>query len=56
MILLKFLDVAAVLFKYCANCDLSIINSESQAVVIDLIASIGFLCVKNTKNQVNSFK
>lgn len=54
MISLKFFDVAALLLKYCANGDAINKNSESQAVVIDLIASIGFLCVNNTKNQVNS--
>lgn len=50
---LKFLDVVTILLKYCgSNCSAAK-NSETQAVIIDLIATIGFLCANNKKNQVN---
>nr|XP_014087439.1 S phase cyclin A-associated protein in the endoplasmic reticulum [Bactrocera oleae] len=48
---LKFLDVVTILLKYCgSNCSAAK-NSETQAVIIDLIATIGFLCANNKKNQ-----
>uniref|UniRef100_W8AU12 S phase cyclin A-associated protein in the endoplasmic reticulum n=2 Tax=Ceratitis capitata TaxID=7213 RepID=W8AU12_CERCA len=48
---LKFLDVVTILLKYCGNKCSAAKNSETQAVIIDLIATIGFLCANNKKNQ-----
>ncbi|XP_054084108.1 calponin homology domain-containing protein DDB_G0272472 isoform X2 [Zeugodacus cucurbitae] len=48
---LKFLDVVTILLKYCGNNCSAAKNTETQAVIIDLIATIGFLCANNKKNQ-----
>ena len=51
-ITLKFLDVVQILMKYCGNQVTAAKNSETQAVLIDLIATIGFFCANNKQNQV----
>jgi len=46
---LQFFDVVTILLKYCgprANED-----NENQAVVIDLVAILGFYCAKNKEHQ-----
>ncbi|XP_061399136.1 uncharacterized protein LOC133334839 [Musca vetustissima] len=48
---LKFLDVVTILLKYCGNKCTAAKNSETQAVIIDLIATIGFFCANNKQNQ-----
>ncbi|XP_013104459.2 S phase cyclin A-associated protein in the endoplasmic reticulum [Stomoxys calcitrans] len=48
---LKFLDVITILLKYCGNKCTAAKNSETQAVIIDLIATIGFFCANNKQNQ-----
>ncbi|KAI9586252.1 hypothetical protein GQX74_002099 [Glossina fuscipes] len=48
---LKFLDVVTILLKYCGIKCTAAKNSETQAVLIDLIASIGFFCANNKQNQ-----
>jgi len=48
---LKFLDVAKILLRYCGP--KSNEKGETQAVIIDLIATIGFFCANNRINQVN---
>ncbi|XP_065355667.1 S phase cyclin A-associated protein in the endoplasmic reticulum [Calliphora vicina] len=48
---LKFLDVVQILLKYCGNQTTAAKNSETQAVLIDLIATIGFFCANNKQNQ-----
>lgn len=48
---LKFLDVVTILLKYCGNKCSANKNSETQAVIIDLIATIGFFCANNKKHQ-----
>ncbi|XP_052893731.1 S phase cyclin A-associated protein in the endoplasmic reticulum [Anopheles moucheti] len=46
---LKFLDVISILLQYCVpKAD---IKSETQTVIIDLIATLGFFCANNKINQ-----
>uniref|UniRef100_A0A2M3Z3B0 Putative s phase cyclin a-associated protein in the endoplasmic reticulum isoform x1 n=1 Tax=Anopheles braziliensis TaxID=58242 RepID=A0A2M3Z3B0_9DIPT len=46
---LKFLDVVSILLKYCVpKAD---IKSETQTVIIDLTAALGFFCANNKINQ-----
>lgn len=47
---MKFLDVVTILIKYCGP--KSSEKGETQAVIIDLIATLGFFCANNTTNQV----
>lgn len=48
---LKFLDVVTILLKYLGpKCHE---KGETQAVTIDLIATLGFFCANNSKNQVS---
>ncbi|KAL5280071.1 SCAPER family protein [Megaselia abdita] len=48
---LKLLDVITILLKYCGNQCNNNDNSETQAVIVDLIATIGFFCANNKGNQ-----
>lgn len=49
---LKFLDVVTILLKYCGpKCH---VKGETQAVIIDLIATLGFFCANNKRNQVSN--
>uniref|UniRef100_A0AAG5DT33 S phase cyclin A-associated protein in the endoplasmic reticulum N-terminal domain-containing protein n=1 Tax=Anopheles atroparvus TaxID=41427 RepID=A0AAG5DT33_ANOAO len=46
---LRFLDVISILLQYCVpKAD---IKSETQTVIIDLIATLGFFCANNKPNQ-----
>uniref|UniRef100_A0A2M4B8P6 Putative s phase cyclin a-associated protein in the endoplasmic reticulum isoform x1 n=1 Tax=Anopheles marajoara TaxID=58244 RepID=A0A2M4B8P6_9DIPT len=46
---LKFLDVISILLKYCVpKADM---KSETQTVIIDLTATLGFFCANNKINQ-----
>uniref|UniRef100_A0A182N8P8 PUL domain-containing protein n=1 Tax=Anopheles dirus TaxID=7168 RepID=A0A182N8P8_9DIPT len=46
---LKFLDVISILLQYCVpKAD---VKSETQTVIIDLIATLGFFCANNKINQ-----
>ncbi|XP_053672123.1 S phase cyclin A-associated protein in the endoplasmic reticulum [Anopheles nili] len=46
---LKFLDVISILLQYCVpKAD---VKSETQTVIIDLIATLGFFCANNKLNQ-----
>lgn len=48
---LKLLDVITILLKYCGpKCTE---KGETQAVITDLIGTIGFFCANNEKNQVS---
>lgn len=50
---LQLLDVARVLLTYCgpkAAAD----KGETSAVIVDLIATLGFFCANNAKNQVSA--
>lgn len=48
---MKFLDVVTILLKYCGSkCTINE-KSETQAVIIDLIATLGFFSANNKKNQ-----
>lgn len=50
---LQFFDVVTILLKYCVpKCHE---KGETQAVIIDLIATLGFFCANNKENQVRSF-
>lgn len=50
---MKFLDVVTILLKYCGSkCTINE-KSETQAVIIDLIATLGFFSANNKKNQVS---
>lgn len=50
---LKLLDVITILLKYCGpKCTE---KGETQAVITDLIGTIGFFCANNEKNQVFIF-
>lgn len=49
----QFLDVSTVLLKYCGP--KSTEKGETSAVIVDLIATLGFFCANNRKNQVNSW-
>lgn len=46
---LKFLDVVTILLKYCAPKATE--KGETQAVIIDLVGTIGFFCVNHKANQ-----
>lgn len=46
---LKYLDVVTILLKYCGP--KSGEPGETQAVIIDLIGTLGFFCVNNKGNQ-----
>lgn len=47
---LQFFDVVTILLKYCVpKCHE---KGETQAVIIDLIATLGFYCANNKNNQV----
>lgn len=48
---LQFLDVVTILLKYCGP--KSDEKGETQAVIVDLIATLGFFCANNEKNQVS---
>lgn len=50
---LKFLDVATILLKYCGPKSLE--KGETQAVIVDLIATLGFFCANRRENQVWCF-
>lgn len=50
---LQFLDVVTILLKYCGP--KSNEKGETQAVIVDLIATLGFFCANNEKNQVSFF-
>lgn len=54
-LVLKFLDVVTILLNYCGNMVTAAKNSEAQVVITDLIATIGFMCANNKKNQVRMF-
>ncbi|XP_058819501.1 calponin homology domain-containing protein DDB_G0272472 isoform X2 [Topomyia yanbarensis] len=45
----KFLDVVSILLQYCVP--KSEVKGETQAVIIDLIATLGFFCANNKVNQ-----
>ncbi|XP_058447006.1 calponin homology domain-containing protein DDB_G0272472 [Malaya genurostris] len=45
----KFLDVVSILLQYCVP--KSEEKGETQAVIIDLIATLGFFCANNRVNQ-----
>lgn len=47
----QLLDVATVLLTYCGPKAAD--NSESSAVIVDLIATLGFYCSNNARNQVS---
>lgn len=47
---LQFLDVVTILLKYCGP--KSNEKGETQAVIVDLVATLGFFCANNKKNQV----
>lgn len=47
---LKLLDVVTILLKYCSpKCHE---KGETQTVIVDMIATLGFLCANNKLNQV----
>lgn len=48
---LQFLDVVTILLKYCGP--KSNENTETQAVIVDLVATLGFFCANNKQNQVS---
>lgn len=50
---LQFLDVVTILLKYCGP--KSSEKGETQAVVVDLVATLGFFCANNKPNQVCLF-
>lgn len=47
---LQFFDVITILLKYCGPKTNE--NPETQAVIVDLVATLGFLCANNKQNQV----
>lgn len=49
---LQFLDVVTILLKYCGP--KSNENTETQAVIVDLVATLGFFCANNKENQVSN--
>lgn len=49
VLVLKYLDVATVLLKYCGPKAAE--KGETQAVIIDLIGTLGFFCINNKRNQ-----
>ncbi|XP_055381658.1 S phase cyclin A-associated protein in the endoplasmic reticulum [Condylostylus longicornis] len=51
LISMKYLDVVSMLLKYCGPKCLGFDNNECQAMLVDLIASLGFFCANNDKNQ-----
>lgn len=46
---LKYLDVVTILLKYCGPKATE--KGETQAVIIDLIATLGYFCANNKQNQ-----
>lgn len=48
---LQFLDVVSILLKYCGP--KSHQKGETQAVIVDLVATLGFFCANNERNQVS---
>ncbi|XP_031635291.1 uncharacterized protein LOC116348431 [Contarinia nasturtii] len=48
-LLLQYLDVVTILLKYCGPKTNE--NRETQAVIVDLVATLGFLCANNKQNQ-----
>lgn len=46
---MKYLDVVTILLKYCGP--KATVKGESQAVIIDLIGSVGFFCANNKRSQ-----
>lgn len=51
---MQFLDVVTILLKYCGP--KSSEKGETQAVIVDLVATLGFFCANNKQNQVSSLK
>lgn len=49
---LQFLDVATILLKYCGPKTSE--NAETQAVIVDLVATLGFFCANKKENQVSN--
>lgn len=50
---MQFIDVASILLKYCVpKADQ---KGETQAVIVDLVATLGFFCANNKHNQVSSY-
>ncbi|XP_059612655.1 S phase cyclin A-associated protein in the endoplasmic reticulum [Phlebotomus argentipes] len=49
VISLKFLDILTILLKYCGP--KSSEKGETQAVIVDLLSTLGYFCVNNVKNQ-----
>lgn len=55
----QFFDVIVILLTYCGpelltnGASKSAEKNETQAVVIDLVATLGFYCANNKKNQVS---
>lgn len=48
---MQFIDVASILLKYCVpKADQ---KGETQAVIVDLVATLGFFCANNKHNQVS---
>lgn len=47
---LQFLDVVTILLKYCGPHTNG--KGETQAVIVDLVATLGFFCANNEANQV----
>lgn len=48
---LQFLDVVTILLKYCGPHTDE--KGETQAVIVDLVATLGFFCANNEVNQVS---
>ena len=46
---MKYLDVVTILLKYCGPKATE--KGETQAVIIDLIATLGYFCANNKQNQ-----
>lgn len=51
VISLKFLDIITILLKYCGP--KSNEKGETQAVIVDLLSTLGYFCVNNSRNQVS---
>uniref|UniRef100_A0A1B0DPD9 Uncharacterized protein n=1 Tax=Phlebotomus papatasi TaxID=29031 RepID=A0A1B0DPD9_PHLPP len=49
VISLKFLDIITILLKYCGP--KSNEKGETQAVIVDLLSTLGYFCVNNSRNQ-----
>lgn len=50
---MQFLDVVTILLKYCGPHSGE--KGETQAVIVDLVATLGFFCANNEVNQVRDF-